>query len=139
MAPKCQAGSNSSSGLLQATAQDADALMSKSISMAAELQQRMQEAAREKAVCSMSDLMTTCDCNAELLKGLPCLGTAQNCPCRLIPVLAYHLEQQQDEVQEVAAVLASGLHKVLPAVAASILKQGHSTRAFRRITEAYEM
>jgi hypothetical protein len=57
----------------------------------------------------------------------------------LVPVLAHHLEQQQDEVQEVSAVLASGLHKVLPAVAAALLKQGHNTRAFRRITEAYEM
>jgi hypothetical protein len=139
MGQTLQAGSNSSSELLQDTAQDTDVLLSTRISMAAEFQQRMQEAAREKTKFIVSDLVTACQTSTGLLKTLPCLGVAQNCPCRLVPVLAHHLEQQQDEVQEVAAVLASGLHKVLPAVAAALLEQGHSTRAFRRINEAYEM
>jgi hypothetical protein len=105
----------------------------------ASLRKDLQEAARQERKIPASDLVACAEGIQGTLSGFPCIGPVTGCTCSLMPVLAHLLEQQQDEVQEVSAVLASGLHKVLPAVAAALLKQGHSTRAFRRVTEAYEM
>lgn len=146
LAPECQAGSDSMRSSELSTQphglvwESGGELISNIQWQAINMQRQMQEAARAKSRLAISGLVTSAENIGKQLAAVSCLRAAKGCPmCGLVPVMAHLLEQQHDEVQEVVAVLDSGLHKVLPAVAAALLQQGHSTRAFRRITEAYEM
>lgn len=104
-----------------------------------ELILRLQKMARSTDRLSTSDLLVCPATLASLLGSAQCCGPGQGCACRMVPLLAHLLEQLQDEVRSVADVLESELHRSLPALAAALLSGGHSTRAFRRTTEAYEM
>lgn len=66
----------------------------------------------------------------------PCTGKA--CSCCKIPEVAYLLEKQH-ESSTLVEMLDAELHKTLPPLAGVLLKGGHSARAFRRITEAFDM
>jgi hypothetical protein len=67
-----------------------------------------------------------------------CTGKA--CVCQLVPKLVWMLEEMQEShYSSLCDVLACELHKKLPQLATNLLIGGHSPRAFRRTTEAFEM
>lgn len=70
----------------------------------------------------------------------PCSGKRQGCVCALVPRLAWLFEKYRDEwYADLVEVSAFKLHTHLPLLATALLKRGHSTRAFRRATEAFDM
>jgi hypothetical protein len=68
----------------------------------------------------------------------PCTGKL--CACQVVPTLVYCLEEKQEShYRDLSDVLEDELHIKLPQLATKLLNGGHSTRAFRRTTEAFEM
>lgn len=71
---------------------------------------------------------------------VPHAGKASTCACGLVPLLTHKLEKLRPEhFRDISDIWVWDLHKALPTLAAALLKGGHTMRAFRRVTEAWEM
>jgi hypothetical protein len=72
------------------------------------------------------------------IAALPAACTGKACCCCKIPEVAYLLEKLNEGLT-LSEMLDAGLHSTLLPLAAGLLREGHSARAFRRITEAFDM
>lgn len=95
---------------------------------------KQQEAAPlSLAECIKAVVKTT---KAVASRGGKCRGAA--CACAAVPRDIYHLEQQAHDLEAMSTMIESGVYKCLVELAAALLKGGHSHRAFRRTTEAFD-
>lgn len=61
-----------------------------------------------------------------------------NCGCSLVPSAIWDLECQAEKEQHQAAAQRLQLASILAKLAALLLRGGHSARAFRRTTDAFQ-
>lgn len=84
-----------------------------------------------------SDLEECCN---HAITRLEASCTGKDCVCQVVPRLVWIYEEQQESCySDLGGVLAMNVHIQLLQLATNLLNGGHSSRAFRRTTEAFEM